>query len=94
MGNFNFLRLALLVTGGIYFIFEYFDEKQTNDEREELIRLKTFELVHKVTVTALCLVAGSYVFFPEMNALYPLLALMFSFFYTEIFGKLYFRRKF
>ncbi len=94
MENFNLLRLALLVTVGIYFIFEHYDEKQTKDEREEHIRLKTFELVHKVTVSTLCLVAGSYVFFPEMNALYPLLALMFSFFYTEIIGKLYFRRKF
>ena len=94
MENLNFLRWALLVTAGIYFIFDHFDQKQTKDEREELIRLKTFELVHKATVVTLCIVAVAYLLVPEMNALYPLLALMFSFFYTEIIGKLYFRRKF
>ena len=94
MENFNFLRLALLVTMAIYFVFEYFDEKQTKDEREELIRLKTFELVHKVTIATLALVAASYLFFPEINALYYIFVLMIAFLYTEIIGKLYFRRKF
>ncbi len=68
MDNFNFLKLALLITVGIYFIFEHFDEKQIKDEREELIRLKTFELVHKMTVATLCLITGAYLFFPEMTA--------------------------
>jgi len=94
MEGFNYLRLALLLTIAIYFVFDYFDEKQIKDEREELIRLKTFELVHRVTVAALCLIALAYSFFPQMNALYPMLGLVFSFLYTEIIGKLYFRKKF
>lgn len=94
MEEFNYLRWALLVTIAIYFIFEHFEEKQINDEREELIRLKTFELVHKVTISTLCLIAAVYTFFPGMNALIPMLGFVFAFLYTEIFGKLYFRRKF
>ena len=94
MENFNYLRLALLITVAIYFIFEHFDEKEIKDEREELIRLKTFELVHKITTAALCLIALTYFFMPWMDALYPMLALVISFLYTEIFGKVYVRRKF
>ncbi len=93
MADFNFLRLALLITVAVYFVFEHFDEKQIKDEREELIRLKTYELVHKVTTMALCLIALTYCVFPWMNALYPVLALIFAFFYTEVLGKIYFRRK-
>lgn len=94
MENFNLLRIALLVTVGIYFIFDYFDEKVIKDEREELIQLKTYELVHKVTIGTVCLVALLYLFFPAMDALYPVFALAFAFLYTEIIGKLYFRKKF
>jgi hypothetical protein len=94
MEAFNVLKFALLFTIIIYFIFEYFDERQIKDEREELIRLKTFELVHKVTTSTLCLLAILYFFVPWMPALYPLLAIVFSFLYTEIIGKLYFRKKF
>ncbi len=47
MEEFNYLRWALLVTIAIYFIFEHFEEKQINDEREELIRLKHLSLFTK-----------------------------------------------
>jgi fatty acid desaturase len=94
MAHFSLLRLILIFSVIVYFIFEHIDEKQVKDEREELIRLKTFELVHKVTTSTLCVLAIVYLFVPQMPALYPMLAVIFSFLYTEIFGKIYFRRRF
>ena len=94
MQNFDLLRLVLIVTVVIYFIHDYFQAKQIKDEREELIRLKTYELVHKTTTSTLCVLALVYFFFPAMPALYPVLAVVLSFLYTEIIGKVYFRRKF
>ncbi len=94
MENFNLLRLIILLTVIIYYVFEYFDEKQIADEREKLIQLKTYELVHKVTTAALLLVAVTYVLIPTMNALIPVLVLVFAFLYTEIIGKIYYRKKF
>lgn len=94
MENFSLLRLILLLTVVVYYIFEYFDEKQIVDEREKLIQLKTYELVHKVTTTALLFVAVAYLLIPTMNALFPVLVLVFAFLYTEIIGKIYYRKKF
>ena len=93
MLDFVFLRPILFISILIYFIFEHFDSKQVKDEREELIRLKTNELVHRVTTLTVSAFALLYFFFPWMNALYPILAIIFSFLYTEIIGKIYFRRK-
>ncbi len=94
MQNFDLLRILLIITVIIYFIYDYFEGKQIKDEREELIRLKTYELVHKATTTTLCALAVLYFFFPGMPALYPVLAVVFSFLYTEIVGKIYFRKKY
>lgn len=94
MFDFDFLRPVLFASVILYFIFEYFDNKQIKDEREELIRLKTYELVHKVTTATLTLFALLYFFFPWMNAIYPMLAVVLAFLYTEIAGKIYFRKKF
>ena len=94
MGPFSSLRLILLVTVLIYFIYEQFDGKHLKDEREELIRLKTYGLVHTVTTTTLCLFAIIYLFFPRIDALYPLMAVVLSYLYTEIIGKIYFRKKY
>lgn len=94
MYDFNWLRILLLFTIVVYFVYEYFDSKNVKDEREELIRLKTSGLVHQVTTSTLLIVAVLYLFFPEVDALYPIQAVMLSFLYTEILGKIYFRRKF
>ncbi len=94
MESFDLLRSLLLFTLVVYFIYDYFETKQIKDEREELIRLKTFELVHKTTTSTLCVMAVLYFFFPWIPALYPILAVILSFLYTEILGKIYFRRKY
>jgi hypothetical protein len=92
--NIETIRWILLVTILIYFVFDRFDSRQIKDERENLIQMKTYELVHKVTTTILLIIALIYVFLPSMNALFPVLALSLAFLYTEIFGKIYYRRKF
>ncbi len=88
----NLLRILIFVSIGCYFIFDFFDGKKIKDEREELIRLKTLELVSKVTVWTLTLLALLYIFKPDIDAFYLLIALVLSSLYTEIFGKLYYRQ--
>lgn len=94
MESFQLIRLALIITVAIYFIYDKYDEKIVRDEREEYIRLKTYELVHRVTTSLMCIVALAYFFDPTMDALYPVLSIAFGFLYTEIIGKIYFRRKY
>lgn len=92
--NFEFVRWALLASIAIYFVFAFFDSQQVKDEREELIRLKTFELVHRATTSALMVISFVYFCLPSLNAIYPMFMMVLAFLYTEIFGKIYFRRKF
>jgi cbb3-type cytochrome oxidase subunit 3 len=94
MESFYLLRLLLILTVIIYFVFDHFDQRRVKDEREEMIRLKTFELVHKCTTFTLCFLSVLYFLFPSMPVLYPLFAVTLSFLYAEIIGRFYFRRKF
>ena len=87
------LRYLAIISVGIYFIYEYFDGKVVKDEREELVRLKTYEFTQKLTIGMLTVVTLFIVFVPEIPAVVPVLALVFPFLYGEIFGKIYFRRK-
>jgi len=91
MGQIRYLAVISVV---IYFVFEYFDKKTLKDEREELIRLKTFELMQKLNLWALTAMAGVFFFYPEISAIFPLMALVLTSLYGEIFGKIYFRKKY
>jgi hypothetical protein len=77
-----------------YFLFEHFDKKIVKDEREELIRLKTFELMHKLNLWSLTAIVVLIFFYPTMPAILPVMILVFTSLYGEIFGKLYYRRKY
>jgi hypothetical protein len=90
----NQIRYLALISVVIYFIFEHFDKKTLKDEREELIRLKTFELMQKLNLWALTAMACLFFWDPGMSAIFPLMALVLTSLYGEIFGKLYYRRKF
>jgi hypothetical protein len=92
--NLENLRYLTLISVIIYFIFEFLDRKTVKDEREELIRLKTYELMQKLTMWSLTALALSFVFFPEMPAMLPVMILIFASMYGEIAGKLYFRWKY
>lgn len=76
-----------------YFVFDYFDAKRIKDEREELIRLKTFELVGKTTTATVTVLALVYAFYPRMDAFIPLLSLIAASMYSEILGKIFYRRR-
>ncbi len=90
----NQMRWLVLVSVVIYFIFEHFDKQMKKDEREELIRLKTFELLQKLNLWALTILACWFFYDPGMSAIFPLMALVLTSLYGEIAGKIYFRRKY
>lgn len=87
------VRLAVILSVVVYFVFDHFDGKRVRDEREELIRLKTFELLQKLNMWALTLISIWFVFEPQMPAIVPVIALVVTSLYGEIFGKIYYRRQ-
>lgn len=87
------VRMVTLLSVLIYVVFDYFESKHLKDEREELIQLKGLELAHKTTLTVLGMVSLLCVVVPAINSAYIVLALVLSALYTEILGKIYFRRK-
>ena len=92
--HFSLPNVVILVSVIIYFIFDHFDKVEVNDEREELIRLKTFQVVQKVNTGTLLVLALSYFFFSYIPGLLIIFILILSSLYTEIGAKLYFRKKY
>ncbi len=92
--NLEIVRYVAFISVIIYFCFEYFDNKRIKDEREEFIKLKTFEFIHKVTLVSLSLLSFGLIFIPDIPGFLAILIFVFSFMYAEIFGKLYFRTKY
>jgi hypothetical protein len=90
----SWARYIVLITVAIYLAFSFFERKTVNDEREELIRLKTLELMQKLTMWTLIAVSLLLLVNPEVSAFYPVTALAVACMYGEIFGKIYYRRKF
>ncbi|MCM0606250.1 MAG: hypothetical protein KA715_09180 [Xanthomonadaceae bacterium] len=87
------IRSIAILSVAIYLGFDFWDSRRVKDEREELIQLKSLEFAHKATIGMLTLLALIYVFYAELDALYIFLGIILSSLYTEIFGKIYFRRK-
>ena len=92
--NLEVIRYLAFFSVLIYFCFDYFESKRIKDEREELIKLKTFELSQKVTLAALTLMSALLMFYPALPGYAAILIFVFAFMYAEIFGKLYYRRKY
>ena len=92
--NVEIIRYLAFLSVLIYFCFEYFDNKRIKDEREEFIKLKTFELSQKVSLAALTVMSALLMFYPTLPGYAAILVFVFSFMYAEIFGKLYFRKKY
>lgn len=91
--DFQYIKYFILGSIAVYFIFEHFDKKNVRDEREELIRLKTFELVQKTTSFAILVLAAANWLYTEMSASVAIIVMILFGMYSEIFGKLYFRQK-
>ena len=92
--SFQYIRYFIFALVVIYFIYDYFDQKKIKDEKEEFLKLKTFELVQKVTLFFVSLLAIAYFLYPEMPAFVPIILIVISSMYAEIFGKFYLRRKY
>lgn len=88
------IRYLSFVSVLLYFVFDYYESKRIKDEREEFIRLKTFELIQRLTIVSLTLIAISFIFYPAMPAIFPVMVIVLASLYGEIFGKIYFRRKY
>lgn len=92
--HFDWSNIVIFLSVIIYFVYDYKDGKQIKDEREELIRLKTFEFVQRANTFALLLLSAAYFFTTYIHGLLIIFVLILSSMYTEIFSKIYFRRKY
>lgn len=90
----EYIRYFIFISVVIYFIFDYIDQKKIKDEREEFLKLKTFELIQKVTLFSVSLLSIAYVLYPEMPAYVPIIIIIICGMYTEIIGKTYLRKKY
>jgi hypothetical protein len=89
--NIKFLIFASVI---IYFIYEFFDRRKIKDEREEFLKLKTFEWVQKISLFSMTVLSVVYLLYPQMPAFVPLIVLVITSMYAEIFAKLYLRKKY
>jgi hypothetical protein len=87
------IRILSFLSVLIYVGFDFVDRRRVKDEREELIRLKSLELAHQATLGTLTVLALVYVFYPGLDTVYFLIAIVLAALYTEIVGKIYYRAR-
>ena len=92
--SFEYIKYFIIFSILVYFIYDHLDEKRIKDEREEFLKLKTFELVQKITLFSITLLSIGYFIYPEMPAFVPIIVIVICSMYSEIIGKAYLRRKF
>ena len=92
--SFENIKYFIFASVLVYFTYEYYDRKKIKDEREEFLKLKTFEWVQKISLFSMTLLSIVYLFDPGMPAYVPLIVLVITSMYAEIFAKLYLRRKY
>lgn len=91
---FTWPNIIILLSVLLYFVYNHVEEKLIKDEREELIRLKTYAFAQKANTFALTMLSGAYFFLHEINGILILFILILSSLYTEMAAKFYFRRKY
>lgn len=89
----DLLRYSALASLAIYFLFDFWDARRVEDERECLIQLKALELAHKITMAALTLSALCYAARPGLDAQYVILALIAAALYGEVLAKIWYRAR-
>lgn len=92
--NIGNLRFLVFFSVLVYFLFTYFESRRIQDEREELIRLKSFEIMHKLIMMAATLCAVLLIFDPFVLGIYPVLVIVLMSLWGEVFAKIYLRRKY
>lgn len=88
------LPSLLLVMVFIYFVFDHFEGRRPQDEREELIQLRAQTLVQKLTLGALSLGALWVFLQPAVAAVYPLMLAVCAHMAGDIVARLYYRRRY
>lgn len=92
--NFQWLNFILFLSIIVYFIYDHFESKQVKDEREEFIKLKTYEFVQKVNTVTLLGLSTAYFFTSFISGLLIIFLLILSSLYMEILAKIYYRKKY
>lgn len=75
-----------------YFLYDYFEKKRVLDEREELIRLKTFCFVQRSSTFTLLILCSAYLYLKDLPGILVLLVMVLSSIYTEVAAKFYYRK--
>jgi len=91
--NLTWMNGFLLASMVIYFVFDFIDKRNIKDEREELIRLKSFEVVQKITILSLLVLSFACLFFPLLDGRLVILIIIMANLYSEIIAKIYLRNK-
>lgn len=89
----TWLQTILILSVAAYFIFDFFDGKRVHDEREELIRMKTYKFVQRTSSWSIVGLTFLYIFDRHQPAIIFLVAIVLASLYSEIAGKLYWRSK-
>ena len=87
------LRWLTIASLAIYFVFDFWDARRVEDEREKLIQLKALELAHKITMACLTGAAVLYAASPTLDAQFVILALIAAALYGEVVAKLWYRTR-
>jgi hypothetical protein len=90
----DFPAIANLISILIYGAFSRREKKVLVDEREEMIRLKTYEFMNKAQIWTIGLMMIIIILYKEINPMTVLMAMIWASMYTEIAGKIYFRHKY
>lgn len=88
------LKILLISSGLLYLTYLYFFDCRTiNDERRELIRLKSLRLTQKISLGIMVIITFVNCFYKDMSNLLILSILILSHIVLEISLKIYFEKK-
>lgn len=90
--NYFFLQTALILSLALYFIFDAFEDRRVRDEREDMIRLKTYRFVQRVSTWSLVALSLLYIYDRDIPGIVFLLVMVLASLYAEIAGRVYWRR--
>lgn len=88
------IRILVFSTAAIYLVFSvWYTVRCRDDEHKKHVRQKTALLMEKTTAVSIVFTVIGYLFYPNMNAIYPILIYALFSIYTHIIGSLYFHFK-
>lgn len=93
MNEISIMRIIVILTTLIYVVFYLIDRRTVVDEREKLIQLKAANLQQQAALYGLMVIVAIYLYYPSLNAMYPILVFALSSIYTYMIAVYYYRRK-